>query len=188
MNDKIDGGAILIQKEVVIAARETAASLNIKSFEVAIVSFKELLSAILASKLIIEEQDFSHRTFFEKSKKPASNGWILWDSESQEIERMIRALYFGSHPNTFCMAKISIDGETYNVTNARIMETLSQIQPGTFINASNTGWQISTKNNDIELTSLKTMGGRICRFSELADRHTTEQKIKARYRFGVCLS
>jgi len=111
MNDGIDSGDILLQKQFQIEENETGKSLYMKSSEIILNEFKKLLPMInkneLPKRISQKEEDSSYY-----KKEIPNNGYIDLDWEYDKINRHIRALYFPP----FDLAKVKIGKKIFNIS------------------------------------------------------------------------
>jgi len=92
IDELIDHGPILAQKEIIINEDDDFESLYLKSAEISKKLLVETLGLYLAHKIIPKAQDDSQATFCKKFKKEDS--WINLNNEALKIYNQIRALSF----------------------------------------------------------------------------------------------
>lgn len=156
ITEKIDAGDILKQHIFAIDEAETAFSLNIKCYQHALQSFKELIIEIEEGRCVPKKQDLNNRSYFGSHKKPPHAGAIIWDKEGKEIKTLFRALDFGNYPNRFCLPKLFVKGQILFPNTIEILATSSELVPGTVLKVTATELQVATKTFDVLLT-LKTI-------------------------------
>ncbi len=158
MEEGIDGGAILLSKPVPVS-HDTALTLNAKCFEAGVETFPVLLDGLMKGDLVPVDQDVTERRYFGRGRQP-DRGWLIdpgWSAE--EIERVVRALSFGSYPNPIGLPKFRIDGALVCVGEAEALEVLSSEPAGTIVAASRGHITISTTTSNVALRSLVMMDG-----------------------------
>lgn len=186
MEEKLDTGDILVQKEVAIEDGETAVSLNMKCFQVAIEGFYELIDSIIAGNLIGFQQDITNRSYYGKWKKPKQASLINWNHKTEEIINFVHSLDFGEYDNTLAVPKILYKGKYYIVEKIRETRknemksehSLAMVKDGTLV--------VSTKDGQLEVHKICDLEGKEVNISELfsneknffslkPDEHTIEK-------------
>jgi methionyl-tRNA formyltransferase len=89
VDEQIDHGHILLQKEMEIAPKETSQGLHDKLAEIGAELLLDLINKLLAKKIKPVSQDESKATYTKIIKR--EDGQINWRKSPEEIERMIRA-------------------------------------------------------------------------------------------------
>ncbi len=111
MDEGMDTGPILAQREVQIAPRETAATLTDKLSSLGAELLVETLPGYLRGEIEPRPQPDSGATHAKILRK--ADGEIHWDRPADEIDRMIRA--FTPWPGTFT----TWNGQRINILEAR---------------------------------------------------------------------
>ncbi|MCC2666694.1 MAG: tycC, partial [Gammaproteobacteria bacterium] len=171
INDRIDAGDILKQVSIPISPDETALSLNMKCIERAIISFRDLVGELCNSSYKRLPQNLLQRTYFARSKKPAGNGWINWQSPAEEIERLWRATQFGNYRNPFTVLKVILDDTAFTLSTVTVLSEASISPPGTILELNPGFWKVSTKTNNILLKEMKTAQGICVELATLVNQH-----------------
>ncbi len=130
MNDRIDGGDLLLNKQFSVRPNETSFSLNIKCFETAISSLPELIKKLLHPPLTLNSQQPLPKNFFYKADKPKNNGVITADMTLTTISRLINAADFGHIANDFYSVKIKIGQNFYILLQAQCVFDNHNVIPG----------------------------------------------------------
>ncbi len=92
LNEKIDEGNIILQKEVVITENETTGDVYIKLMNVGAGLVIETLKKFETGDFSSIKQDFSLQNFKLAPKLTKENTKILWNSSSQDIYNFVRGL------------------------------------------------------------------------------------------------
>jgi|GEM_PF-1028281 len=117
--DEIDAGDIFVQEKVVIKSGDSAFTLNSRCFEAAVRSFSAMLDQIVAGTLTSYRQDFSKRTYYGLSDRPASVGFPDWASPVESLRPLLRACHFGEHfDNEFLLPSVLIGGKLFFLTQS----------------------------------------------------------------------
>jgi natural product biosynthesis luciferase-like monooxygenase protein len=128
-----DEGNLLVQREFAIEPSDTALTLNARCYEYGVDSFAELLAKMEASDLAGTPQDLSQRSYFAKHQRPAGLGLIDFATPGEEIERLVRALHFGTYRNPVALAKLSVGGKVFYPTHAAVDEAAGEAGAGTVL-------------------------------------------------------
>lgn len=158
MNEEVDAGDILKQRFFPINEQDTALSLNLKCYEEAVDSFRELIDELSANWITPIKQDLSLRTYYGLRDKPANFGFVSWDQPSDDIDRFCRAFTFGNYRNELVIPKIILRDQIFHLNAHKTLTTSSAAPPGQLVAISDQFLQIATATFDIailELTDLK---------------------------------
>mgnify|MGYP000008676673 CR=1 FL=1 len=125
LNEKMDEGDILMQKEVNIFPDEKASHLENRLAEIGAELLIETISLLEQGKIEPKKQNHSLATYAPKLKK--EDGLIKWEKNSEVIHRMIRA--FDTWPTAYCFIKDKrikiIEGEAIKSS-----QNISNLLPG----------------------------------------------------------
>ena len=112
VDDKIDNGDIIIQKEIPIGEGISAISLLRMQNQLALETFKEMFNDILEGTISIRKQNYALRGKLHVSTEIPNNGYLDVSWEINKIRAFLRAMDYGAlrkmgHP------KIRINNDTY---------------------------------------------------------------------------
>ncbi|MBL7479558.1 amino acid adenylation domain-containing protein [Legionella bononiensis] len=169
MHEHIDAGDILKQPRFAIDEDETALSLNLKCYEQAVQAFQELVDELALNTVNRMKQDLSHRTYFGLKNKPVYYGFISWNTDSEYIDRLCRALTFGEYQNELVTPKIIVNEQVLVIKSYRKLGISSNKEPGTLVHCSTTDLQIATQTTDIILYELMNLSGEEVPIGQLID-------------------
>ncbi len=130
MAAKADSGSILVARSFPIASDETALSLNAKCYQHGLEAFEELIELLEADRLQPRMMEIAARTWFGTNRKPHAGGLLDWTQPAQQLDRLIRALDFGTYPNPVALAKADLGGRVLLVRRAELMTAVSHGSPG----------------------------------------------------------
>jgi natural product biosynthesis luciferase-like monooxygenase protein len=159
MTLEADTGDILVQRRFEIAPDETSFSLNAKCFTAGMESFRELTQRITDGTLEPVAQDLSLRSYFGFYDRPAAAQVLGFDAPAENLERLVRALDFGTYPNPVGTPKIVTSGGAVSVAGATILEQRSGAAPGSVLAVDDDGITVATATSDIRLTGARTAAG-----------------------------
>lgn len=154
MNDKIDGGDLVLCKKFDIHPEETSFSLNAKCFDAAIKSLPELIELLLQPPLVTRPQNEDFRTVFYKADKPANNGLITADMSLTLVDRFLRAAFFGHIDNDFFSVKIKIGKTYYQLLQAKCIFKKHDHTPNTITEISSNKIVVAFQEGYLELVKL----------------------------------
>lgn len=173
MEEKLDAGNILVQKEIDIDDDETAVSLNIKCYQAAVKGFCELIDAIISGDLVEHSQNEFERTYYGKWKKPKQASLINWNETSEAIIRFVNSLDFGEYDNTLATPKIAYKGNIYIVKEIRTSERKDlQHHPSYAIRQENALF-VNTKDGVLEIKELCDLEGKEVAINEVFSEENT---------------
>lgn len=158
MDQNIDSGDIIIQRDFRIRKNDTALSLNMRCYEEATHSFSDLLSALKKGCLSTKKQNLELRSYFSASNIVENNGFIDLSTPADHIYKMYRALYYGPYPNDICLLKIYIGGTVFIINNLLATDTSSSNRFGVLVDITENWLTVSTATKDISI-SLETFSG-----------------------------
>jgi natural product biosynthesis luciferase-like monooxygenase protein len=180
INDKVDGGPILVQRSVDISEHETAHSLMTKCFEAGVQSFQELVGKLVAGNWTATEQDHSQRSYNPMWKRPDRAAILSWDQAPQSLEAFVRAMDFGSAANALGRAKIQIGSEFYICSALELADPgrSSAQEPGTVLGCEADGIQVAARGGAVVIRQLLHLCGRPACLEEVARVHQLKQGVK----------
>jgi amino acid adenylation domain-containing protein len=167
MSEFIDAGKILKQPSFPIDDFDTALSLNLKCYEHALHSFRELIDELATNTVSPVEQNLCSRSYYGLKDKPSNLGFIQWNESAAHIDRQCRALTFGSYTNQLTTPKIIIGGEIFIVKSLNKLNRSSNKKPGTIVNISNQSLEITTRTQNIAINELTDLNGKNCTIQNL---------------------
>lgn len=159
MGELIDAGDILKQPSFRIEDVDTTLSLNLKCYEQAIHSFRELVNELATNSVMPVKQDLSYRSYYGLKNKPAHLGFISWKQSAEHIDRLCRALTFGEYTHQLEVPKVIIGGEFFVVKSHKKLNISSGMKPGTIVALSHEYLQVATETNDFVLLELSDLNG-----------------------------
>ena len=159
ISDVVDAGDILKQRQVDVAANDTAHTLNTKCLEAALGSFSELIAELANETVTPRKQNLDERTIFPRNRRPANGGVIDWHRSATEIANLVRALDFGEFPNTLGTAKVFLGGRFFIVERIEILDAAAASSPGTINVITSDGLQISSADREMNLRTIRRLDG-----------------------------
>ncbi|MFC4216954.1 MupA/Atu3671 family FMN-dependent luciferase-like monooxygenase [Pseudophaeobacter arcticus] len=165
MEGGIDEGDILAQRLFDIAEDETAFSLNSTCYAAAMDSFGEVLDQLSADQLHRQPQDLSQRGYFARDHRPAAGAILAFSQTSQELNRLVRGLDYGTYWNPLGCAKLLLPDQVLRVGQATPVAAsdapAGAAEPATGAVLSVTGAvvTVATANGAVALEDITTLGG-----------------------------
>lgn len=163
MDKGLDTGDILLQKNYVITAEDTSATLFEKLAHVGQGALLEALSQLEDLQKTKMAQDSTLVTYAEKLSK--EDGLINWSLSAVDIDRQIRGL------NPWPVAFSTLKGERVRLWNSKLLSITHTQVPGTILTTHEQGLVVACGKNAVEVTYLQLPGGKKLPFSELKKAH-----------------
>ncbi|MBB4233402.1 methionyl-tRNA formyltransferase, partial [Rhizobium mongolense] len=134
IDDGVDTGDVVVQRQVLIAPTDTALTLNLKCYEAAIEGFLELLTDLAKGELTAYPQALVSRSYFPRRRRPDAAGCLRWDRSAQDLSAMTRALNLGPyHPNPLGLPKALLDDEVVTVRRLEVLPQRSGLPAGSLL-------------------------------------------------------
>lgn len=148
MNEFMDEGDILIQKNVAIDENDNAVSLEAKLSRISAASMGEVLIRVENGQACFTEQDNAHATYAPLLKK--EDGLIRWDSGSKDIRDRFRGCY--GWPGTFTYFK----GARVKILDLEIGKgNIPGAGPGKIINIEDVSVEIACRGGSILIKEIQ---------------------------------
>ncbi len=163
MDKGLDTGDMLLKKECVIEAGQTASQLHDVLKELGAKALIEVLPALFEGKIQAQPQDNSQAVYAEKLQK--KEAIIDWQQSADEIVRKILAF------NSWPVAQCQLDGKTVRIWYASVIETESQQTPGKVLDAGKQGLQVATGKGTINISEMQMPGKRKMAVSEMINSY-----------------
>jgi amino acid adenylation domain-containing protein len=179
VNKLINGGDILKQVSIDINAIETAFTLKLKCYDIAVQSFTEIVDDLSLGQAVVIPQDLKERSHFPLTYKPKSGGVLDFSQCAYKLDSLIRALEFGSYPNPLGKAKLLIENDFVVVSKIEVLDDLSQSIPGIITAIESNFIRVSTKTNDVLLSQLQTQESQPISITDFVGKF----KLKIGYQF-----
>lgn len=154
VNEVMDSGDIILQKEVPIASDDTGGSLGERLAAIGADLLLEALDAIARGVVRRKVQSASGVTRAPKLKK--QDGRLDWKADASAVCNRIRA--FNPWPCCFCEAPAG-SGQFLRVTRARV-ERATGGMPGDIVSRDGDGPLVRAGNGGVRLLEVQAEGGR----------------------------
>jgi methionyl-tRNA formyltransferase len=158
MVEEVDAGDILRQEAVPIAASDTAATLNVKCFFAAIRAFRDLLPELESGRLTRTPQDLSRRTYYGFSRRPPDVGVVRWSRPAAQLDRLVRALDFGTYANPIALPKVLLPNGLFAIRRFEVAES-SGAATGTLVSRGDESVRVACTDGDVVMGALQTLNG-----------------------------
>ncbi|MHA6691268.1 MupA/Atu3671 family FMN-dependent luciferase-like monooxygenase [Devosia sp. A449] len=156
INAGVDEGQIYVQTGFDIAPDETGLTLNSKCFEAGIATFTALVQQIEMGTLHGEAQDFTHRTYYDRAKRPEAAGTLRFDQSAAALTRLVRGLDFGpGYANPLLTPKLRTTSGLYRVTGLTVLPDSPHAAPGTVLSVGDDGVVIATLDRAVRITGSR---------------------------------
>ena len=150
MDVGLDTGDMLYKLACPITAEDTSATLYDKLADLGPQGLIETLQQLADNTATPEVQDETQMTYAEKLSKEEAR--IDWSLSAAQLERCIRAF------NPWPMSWLMIDEQPVKVWKASVINGNASAEPGTIIDASKNGIQVTTGEGILNLESLQPAG------------------------------
>ena len=150
MNEKVDAGKILLQKEVPIKPQETFGGLHDRLAHLGAGILMEAIRGILDGSVSKKSQDDALATFAPRFKK--EDTWIDWDRDVADIVNCIRGL------SPVPAAYSGIDGKQLKIFIASGWEGPVSEPAGTVLPEKEEGLPVAARNGYVYLKEIQLEG------------------------------
>lgn len=150
MDEGLDTGDILTQREILIAQEETGESLFEKLSILGAELLVETLDGIWRGEVVKRKQDASLSTYARMLKK--EDGRIDWSRPSKQIEQQIRGM--NSWPSAYTMW----NGKTLKIWKAQWNQSVHAHAPGTILTVEKESVSIACGEGVIRIMELQLEG------------------------------
>ena len=160
MNERMDAGDIILQREMPILDEDTAGTLHDKLAELGAPLVGETLDSIRAGDVPRLPQHDSDATFAPKLTK--QDGRIDWRLSAEDIYNRVRG--FNPWPCSHCRVPERMGGGLLRILAARVEAPAADMResdPGCVIDAAGDGPLVATGEGGVRLLSVQPEGRRL---------------------------
>ncbi|MBQ6967820.1 MAG: methionyl-tRNA formyltransferase [Lachnospiraceae bacterium] len=152
MDEGLDTGDILMQREIPISADETGGSLFDRLSELGSEMIVEALPLIREGKLTPVKQDDSRATYVGTLKK--DSGVLDFSKDAEELERLVRAM--DPWPGTFCNYK----DKSLKIWKTRVVRenNSNDLPTGTITGVNKEGFTVKCGKDELFIEELQLSG------------------------------
>jgi amino acid adenylation domain-containing protein len=163
LKEKAAPAIILKQALFPIEPSETAYSLRQKCQEQAVSAFSYLVEELKLDPTALRQQGISAALVYNNQSKPTlPHTFIDWNLSAEDIERLYRALNYGSQNNPVGLLKITIGTAILVVRGIKVLVSHSIAPPGTILAISTHELHVTTASQNIAIRNLCTLNGVSC--------------------------
>ncbi len=168
MNEGMDAGDIIMQKEVVIGPEDTAGTLRDRMAEAGVGLLIETLRGIEEGSSVMTPQDEGAVTMAPKLTK--DDGKVDWNISAKKICDRVR----GFNPWPGCWTRFDTESRMMNDESGKILKVLTVEvvdlagKPGEIVELSKTGPVIGTGDKALRLIEVQPEGGKVMAGSSYA--------------------
>ncbi|MFZ2651075.1 MAG: MupA/Atu3671 family FMN-dependent luciferase-like monooxygenase [Burkholderiaceae bacterium] len=160
MTSGADTGSILVSRRFVLAADETAFSLNARCYEEGLAAFSELIEGIEGGRLSPQAQDLTQRSYFALNRRPDAAAVLDWRLDALVLDRLVRALDFGTYPNPVILPKLDLGARLLLVRRAEVVQAEPGLEPGTIQACDADSLTVCCARSALRMRNLCDMQGR----------------------------
>ena len=157
LSDTLDAGDIVVQHRFAVAPRETSLSLNTRNFEQALDGFGELLDQLEAGTVAPTPQGGGQTAMYRRRQRPVA--LLDWSQSAEQVDRVVRALHFGPHPNPVAAATIYHPLSPVLVGSSDIDRAQWVAAPGTVVAADEQAVTVACGSDAVRLSGLTSVDG-----------------------------
>ncbi len=169
MEAGLDTGAVMLRREVVIDARETAGQLEERLAREGGTAIVDALDALAAGQAKFEPQDESRATYAAKLTKAEAR--LDWREPAGQLARRVRA--FNPRP----VAETTLDGAQLRILEAEAVPAGHGPVPGTIVGADAAGIAVMTGAGVLRLLRVPLPGRRVVAAAELVNARSLVGKV-----------
>ena len=152
MDEGLDTGDILLQRETVITPDDTGGSLHDRLAELGARALMDVLPAALRGEIAAVSQDSSQATYAKKIEKQEAR--LDWQESAHQLSLQIRAM------NPWPVCDCGFRGQRLRIWAARALDDAHSAKPGTVIAFDREGIRIACGVGQLLITELQLPGKR----------------------------
>ena len=174
IDDKIDTGAMILNKEIEISSNENAGELHDRLMQVGIEAVKETLTAIEKGTVITTTQvdDAEIKTAYKLNRE---NCKVDWSKSGIEIHNLIRGL--SPYPSAWTIIRNNQDEWSVKLYDAKFISEKHDFKIGQII-TSKKDFKIAVKDGFIQILSLQLPGKKKMQAHELLNGVTFSEQAQ----------
>jgi methionyl-tRNA formyltransferase len=169
MEAGLDTGPVMLRRETLIAAGETAGELEQRLAREGAAALVAALDALAEGRAAFEPQDETQATYAAKLTKAEAR--LDWREPAEQLARRVRAL------NPRPVAETTLDGAQLRIHAAEAVAAGHGPVPGTIVGADAAGITVMTGTGALRLLRVQLPGRRVVAASELAHARTLAGKV-----------
>tara|TARA_B100000315_G_scaffold255980_1_gene300773 strand:- start:431 stop:1387 length:957 start_codon:yes stop_codon:yes gene_type:complete len=150
INDRVDAGDIILQKEATISENDNFLSLRKRLAKESVPILIEAIKKITSDDFVLIPQDESKATLTHKLKK--SDGLISWGKPAEKIVNLIRAT--AGWPSAYTYYKSS----GLKILSAQALDLENNQSPGVVVKIDKHGIYVATSLGVVKIKELKPQG------------------------------
>ncbi|OGP87449.1 MAG: methionyl-tRNA formyltransferase [Deltaproteobacteria bacterium RBG_16_48_10] len=152
MDEGMDTGDILLQREILMGDEETAETLREKLASLGVLLVLETVIKMKRGEIFPFPQDHSQATYAPSLKK--EDGRIDWRREAREIDRQVRA--FNPWPGAYAL----LDGQFLKIFKGKVREGKTGERPGGVLWVGTDFIEVGTEKGSFLLKEVQLEGKR----------------------------
>lgn len=168
MDEGLDTGPILLQRDGVLDENETSASLHDKLAKMGATTLLETLDLLEKGKAEPHAQNNQLATYANKISK--EEALIDWEQPAIELEWEVRAF------NPWPIAYTNWQEQHLRIWFAKAINTDQQLEPRTIVHASQDGVDIATGKGILRLLQVQLPGGKVLPIADFYNARREELK------------
>jgi len=159
LDEKIDTGAVLFQKECLIEPHDNMGSLHDKLMEIGSELVVLTAEAIFSGNAkAIPQPSVNEQELKPAPKLSRETGSVDWKQSAESINNLIRGL--SPYPAAYSVMKTEGKEIQVKIFSANLIEQKCEHSPGTIVKTSKTSFMVACGDGYLSITSLQPSGKR----------------------------
>ncbi|WP_420836836.1 formyltransferase family protein [Bradyrhizobium algeriense] len=152
INDGVNRGELVVERQLSIAPTDTALTLNLKCHEAAVEGFRELLAGLTNGELHAGSQAPVDGSVSPRRRRPDAAGYLRWNRSAQDLSRITRALNYGRyHSNPLCLPKVHLGDDVVAVRRLEVSAGRCGLPAGSLLKIHRSNWRVATGTEDVDV-------------------------------------
>jgi methionyl-tRNA formyltransferase len=139
IDENVDEGNSISQREVDVLASDTNSKLTVKCIKAGIESFPDVLQKVKEDYNVNNYPKIGSGSYYSYQDFPEGNGEIDFDQPYEKINLLVRGLNYLPFQNDFCYAHINEKEQKVVVNRVSRMEKLENEVPNTYLGTNEEG-------------------------------------------------
>lgn len=152
VNEGIDTGDIVCQKEFDVPENSTASSLTLLLIKKGVEAFQEVITGIANNRLQRMKQN-PGGNYYSYKMLPENNGFINFNNNYEIIDRLVRGLNYFPFENKFCTAKLQ-HNDKHIIVNSISAIDKSNIEAGKVVKIDEDNLWVTCSDSIISIDDM----------------------------------
>ena len=171
MDEGLDTGPVLLQRNYKLSPLETSQTLHDKLSKLGAETLIEALNLLSQGQLIATPQSQDEKCIKYEKKITKEEAIINWHQSAIELERKVNAF------NPWPVAQTTWQGQPLRIWLAKTVSENAHAAPGTIVRASHDGVDIATGDELLRLLEVQIPGGKVLSISDFYNAHHAQLQV-----------